>query len=67
LKLVDERKREKIRLAVSARETDIVACIEKMAAPPIPPVYSGHLFFLICASLPIQGFNYMFSEKYIFS
>jgi len=38
--LVSERKREKVRLAVCAKETDILACIEKMAAFPIPPVYS---------------------------
>ena len=31
--------------------------IEKMAATPIPPVYRGHLFYYICASLPIQGFR----------
>jgi len=42
---------------VCARETDIVACIEKMAAFPSVRVYSGHLFYFICASLTIQGFN----------
>ena len=41
---------------MSARDTDILACIEKMVASPIPPMYSGHLFHFVCASLPIQGF-----------
>jgi len=35
----------------------MIACMERMAAAPIPPVYSGHLFYFICASLRIQGFN----------
>jgi len=55
--VIGRRKREKIRLAVCARETDIVTCIEKMAAAPTPPVNSGHLFYFSCASLPIQGFK----------
>jgi len=32
-----DRKRQKIRIAVKARETDILACIEKMTAVPITP------------------------------
>ena len=55
--MVVERKREKTPLAVCARETDILACIQKMAAAPISAVYSDHLFYFICASLPIQGFS----------
>ena len=42
--MIGRRKREKIRLAKCARETGIVAFIEKMAAAPTPPVYSGHVF-----------------------
>ena len=41
-------KEREIRLAVCARETDILAFIEKMAATQ---------FYFICASLPIQGFS----------
>jgi len=38
-----------------ARETDIAACIEKMAAAPIPlSAAFVDLFYFICASLPIQ-------------
>jgi len=58
--VIGRREREKIRLAVCARETDILACIEKMAAAPIPPVYSGHFFsipfaplYLIYRALPV--------------
>jgi len=50
-------KREKILLAACARETDIIACIERMAAAPIAPLHSGKLFKFICASLPIQDFT----------
>jgi len=56
--LVGDRNRGEIRLAVCARETvDVVACIEKMAATPIPPEYRGNFFYFICASSPIHGFK----------
>jgi len=47
-----ERKIWKIQIAVCARETEIPACLEKMAAVPIPPVYSGHFFSIaVCVLL----------------
>jgi len=49
---------------MSARETEILAFIEKMAAVPIPPVYSGHFFcrcarFIRVSLTECRAFGYM--------
>ena len=57
-----EKVRERIGPAECAREREAYSLAwKKMAAVPIPPVYSGHIFYgtpwFICTSLPIQGFS----------
>jgi len=41
---IGQRKKERKYGLLCVRETYTVACIEKMAAAPIPPVCSGHFF-----------------------
>jgi len=43
-----------MRVVVCARETEILACTEKMAAVPIPPVYSGHFFYRCARSIRVS-------------
>jgi len=53
--VIGRRKKERENTTCCVCERDIVACIEKMAAAPIQPAYSGYLSYFICASLPVKG------------
>ena len=55
--MIGRREKERENTTCCVCEGDRHACIEKIAAAPIPLVYSGHSFYFICASLTVHSFS----------